>query len=134
MKKSNIAVLSFGLLVALVAPASAGQSSSPPAYCVRNSDGSGYCTGTFRGFRNATGSSYAQFTAYPTTLLSFYGRYGTTSVSCYRSVSSSTDEIGSGMIQRWPMGAPADTYFEIDWDSSGKCTYFFSGTHSNYLP
>lgn len=134
MKHLKAAGLGLGLLiVGLATPASAGQASGAPASCYKYSDGSGYCSGTFRGFRNAVGSSYAQFLAYPTTLLAFYGRYGTTSYSCYRGVSSG-DDIGVHMVERWPMAAAPDTYFEIDWDSGGTCNYFVTGTRSDYLP
>jgi len=139
MKIWKLAALGLGLVaVSIAAPASAGQTYTPTPWCTRYGDGSGVCYGSPRAFRIASGSGdYALFAINPmppstTIRLSFYASYGNTYVSCTRSVLDN-DVFGRSMVDRWLALAP-DTSFEMDWDSSGKCTYFSTGLNSYYLP
>lgn len=86
------------------------------AYCTTNSDGSGYCQGTFLGFRNAPGAyDYAQFQNNTTpgyVPKIFYASYLGKLYAC----------IPDGDIAAiWPMAMATRGYFNLVWDASGTC-------------
>jgi hypothetical protein len=88
------------------------------AYCATYSDGSGYCSGSFAGFRAADASSYAEFYSGVTSATSgdaFYATYHSGNFSCVFP--------GSGVYDKELARAYSSptAYFFVGWAANGLC-------------
>ncbi len=111
------------LLFAL--PANAGAKYESAA-CVRNLDGSGSCHGTLRGFRNSTDpNAYVNFAYYSNQTPGFNAEWAGQASVC-------TVVAGSKLEQIWPVAMANSGYFNINWNSSGQCTYLVIDSGSAY--
>lgn len=98
----------------------AGYSSSTE-YCTKQSNGSGYCEGTYGGFRNGGGSSdyfffNTQASGTSPAYQYFGAELGNTWYSC--TVTSSNSSVAAA----WPQSVdPTAFFFYIAWDANGNC-------------
>jgi hypothetical protein len=116
-------------LVALgTAPLAFAGSSTDSSSCFQNADGSGYCYGNFRGWRNSSQSTaYAYFTENDSGSRSFYARYtvsGATNPSTYSCIPDAT------VSTIWNEALAHRGYFSIYWDVNGTCysLYLYNGS------
>jgi hypothetical protein len=92
-----------------------------------NSDGSGYARGTFAGFLHSSDpNAYAAFQLYGPGNYYFFaylnGKYGSCAVP-----SSLEPQVNEAMLAR--------AWFQVDWDTSGKCSLIWAeggSAYSNY--
>lgn len=105
-------------------------STSESAYCYKNTDGSGSCYGNFLGFRNHAGSgTYAYFYKNDGGSKYFYGAYTNTSTSTTTYVSCTPDAATAAL---WTKALAHEGYFNIQWNTSGTCTYLSLYNGSQY--
>jgi hypothetical protein len=131
MSKS-LALVAFVLTLAAAHSSQAGRVDNVYPNCVRNADGSGYCNGTLDGFRNYPGDStvYASFSnsVGTYTYKAFNAHFNGQNFGC--NAANSVPDI----IANWPKAnLGMSFYFEVDWNSSGVCTYLSLGSVS-YMP
>lgn len=107
-------------VAALAAPgrSEAGDSYSYPPNCSKNADGSGYCQGSMKGFRNSTyADAWAQFEIdVASNWTYFFARYNNQYFSCYPDATTS-NRFASAMAE--------NGYFYVVWNSSGTCTTMY---------
>lgn len=121
----------LSLVVLGTATVAGAGSTSDYALCYKATDGSGYCYGTLRGFRNHVN---------PGTYLYFHDNsMGTRSMAVGFPLSSPTGTIShfgcspnSAVAALWSKVMAHRGYIEVAWDVNGICTsmYLFNG--SNY--
>lgn len=118
--------LGIATLITLVAPnAHAGQSNSDFAACNANGDGSGYCYGTFAGFRNASDSSaLAEFISG-----SHYSNEFAAYLNSQWYVCSFPQNSAFDQQLIYAFASPTEE-FSISWDKGGNCTslYVYRGS------
>ena len=113
MKQISNGLVLFVVLSSVAA--SAGASTVYP-YCVRNTDGSGYCSGSFEAFRKSPDASdYATFYAYDHGYKYFAARSKGLSCSC-------SPAYGSTAYGLWQSAMSNSGAFLIQWNSAGVCT------------
>jgi len=126
--KSSIPLLGAAAVLAIAADTRAGYEDNLNN-CYKNTDGSGWCYGSMRGFRtSADASAYAAFTSTATTFSSthFVASFNSDFYTCVPS-------SGSPIESLWPLAHNSDLYFTIGWDSNGTCTYLYVASGSaNY--
>lgn len=110
-------------LVAVAALAAPGRSEAGDSYsyapnCSKNADGSGYCQGSMKGFRNSTyADAYATFEInLVNNWTYFYARYNNQSFSCYPDATTA---------DRYAAALASNGYFYVVWNSSGTCTTLY---------
>jgi hypothetical protein len=96
----------------------AGDSSYVLPDCVKYTDGSGYCRGSMKGFRNSSyADAWATFEADITgSWTYFFARYNNQYFSCYPNTDTSS---------RYASALAANGYFYVRWDSSATCTTLY---------
>ena len=105
-------------------------STTESSYCYKNTDGSGYCYGTLLGFRNnASSSTYARFYKNTSATRSFYAIYTPAGATAAQGYSCTPDATVSTL---WDKAIRARGYFNIQWNSSGSCTYLYLANGSQY--
>ena len=113
-------VLSGVAVAALVAPGAsqAGDSTQFSPDCVKYSDGSGYCRGSMKGFRNSSfADAWVQFeTDVGNGWTFFFARYNGRSFACYPDSASSA---------RFASALASNGYFEVRWNPSAVCTNLY---------
>ncbi len=119
MKKRLLALVAALTLAGMTGAAHAGQVGDS-AYCSKNADGSGYCYGTFAGFRNTSNyNDFAEFYSPPlgnsTASFSFYASFNGVWCSCTASASTTPAWLLTTALT-------AHSYFSISWDSNAACT------------
>ena len=132
MKKLRIDLLA--VLVLMAGTATAG-SVWHYASCHRYADGSGHCSGTFKGFRDlamdAGEKSYAEFNQSSDGSRSFAAVYPNP---------SSTDMVSAWCIPNaavsamWPQAMTTNGSFHISFDANGVCTQLHLSNGSAYYP
>lgn len=107
----------MGLVVVLSSSmAYAGASWNYPS-CVRNTDGSGYCSGSFEAFRKSADSTdYAYFMSSASGWNYFAASLGGVTVSCSPNGSPSVVSI-------WPQAMANSGGFLIQWNAAATCTH-----------
>jgi hypothetical protein len=102
----------------LASVASAGYTFESAA-CFQNADGSGYCNGTFRGWRNhAQSTAYAYFYENQSGSRGFYARYTVPGATTPSNYSCSPDASVAAM---WGDALANEGRFHINWDAAGIC-------------
>jgi hypothetical protein len=110
----------------VAAPSDAGQgiTYSAGAYCGKNADGSGYCSGSLSGFLHSSDpSAYAAFWNQGPVYGSFSAELANTWYSCTM----------ENLPQQWfaITSAPTPTEFYISWSAQGQCTFLSIEAQSN---
>ena len=81
--------------------------------CASYSDGSGYCGGTFLGFRNYSDpTTYAGFHTSSSGTNAFLSNWNGSAHTCLAS---------SAVVGLWPQLQTARGYFYVHWNASGIC-------------
>lgn len=116
--------------VALLSSAVAGSAyagyKTESAYCKKLKDGSGYCYGTFRGFRNnvdAGASAHFERDAYNNGYFSAFLGGGV--YQC----AAPAGWIGQDLFNR---ALTASGWFSVNWDATGQCTNIGLGQDSAF--
>jgi len=114
------------ILILASAPSEAGYVSLDTAGCVTNADGSGYCYGTKRGFRNdAHPGSRAEFYVNHEGRVMFIGELGGLWHSCWFASSTQSTMFAS-------FAAQTNGFFVVSFNASGTCTYGYAYQGSDY--
>lgn len=107
-------------VAALVAPgvSQAGDATQYVPECVKYTDGSGYCRGSMKGFRNSTyADAWVQFeTDVATGWTYFFARYNGLGYGCYPDTASSA---------RFASAMASNGYFMVRWNASAVCTNMY---------
>lgn len=96
--------------------------------CIKNKDGSGYCYGTFRGWRNALDANQS---------VHFGGSY----LAGDKGVQFNWH--GQALVCMVPAGSPLESWwpstilnatgsFAVNWNAQGQCTHVYLGNSSAY--
>jgi hypothetical protein len=93
-------------------------------YCTKNKDGSGYCAGTFRGYRNHPDPNTSVHFAY-----SSNGGSGV-QVNYDGQAHVCMTQPGSAVDKMWPMSISHSGNFQLSWDAAGTCTWLYLGNGS----
>ena len=116
MKKLAPVVSLAALGIASVA--SAGYSYDN-GYCFQNADGSGYCYGNLRGWRNHSQSTaYAYFWENDSGSRGFYARYTVSGATTPSTYTCTPDATVSSM---WSAALDNQGRFYVYWDTTGTC-------------
>jgi hypothetical protein len=113
------AVIVLLAALCLTTRSDAGQQQIDYEYCVRYSDSSGQCWGTFTGFKkDASTNAYAQFlvAAGPNSQTNFLAEYNNTFYSCIPTT-------GSAVANLWTAAVASRGYWRVEWNSAGTCNY-----------
>ncbi|MFP2906457.1 hypothetical protein ACLESD_15615 [Pyxidicoccus sp. 3LFB2] len=114
--------LALSAVLALSATSALAGESYDAALCVKNADGSGYCYGTYRGFRNHwSPKTYVEFLFMSNSPPAFYVNYQQTSTSPVIDVTCTART--AAMQAMWPLLISNEQYFSVVWNSTGECTY-----------
>ena len=131
MRRILITLSILGLAVLAPTSSQAGYAAGDSASCTKYSDGSGYCSGTMRGFRKSGGAN-DQVSLYITWagLVSFNANLNNKGYSCLFSTSSTS------LMQFATAVTQANGYFVISWDSGGACgySYYYQGSAYSTYP
>lgn len=112
--KTLLATLAALAVLTVADAGRAGQSNSAGAYCGKNADGSGICTGSFNGFLAQTDAqAYAAFWNEGTVYAQFIAELNGTYYSC--------TSTSPGAQWFAISSAPPTTMFYISWSSNGQC-------------
>jgi hypothetical protein len=117
----SLAALGFGSV------ASAGYTYEASS-CFQNADGSGYCTGTMRGWRyNEQSTSYATFYETDAGTKYFIARYTVSGAPSAGTYSCTPDSAVGAM---WAEAVANRGRFSIYWNTSGACyaLYLYNGS------
>jgi len=98
---------------------------SDGAYCAKNPDGSGWCGGTMRGFRNDPGpNTYALFALGHDGTFGFTANYGNQYFRC---------DFATPPAPAFQSAvASGNGYFNVYWNAAGSCYWGFAYRGSGY--
>jgi len=131
MRRILITLSILGLAALAPASSQAGYAAGDSASCTKYSDGSGYCSGTMRGFRKSGGANdqvYLYITA--AGMVNFTANLNSKGYACVFSTSTTS------IVQFATAVTQANGYFVISWDSSGACgtSYYYQGSAYSTYP
>lgn len=100
------------------------------ALCATNADGSGYCAGSFLGFRNHPNPQvFASFTDSHSGYREFAAQYAPDAVTPAQRYGCMPS---SALQSFWPEAMKHDGYFYISWDAQGTCNSLHLAHGSQY--
>jgi hypothetical protein len=118
------------LAVVGMAPLALAGSTSDSIFCFKATDGSGFCSGNFLGWRNsATSTEYVYFSENDSGTRSFYARYvvaGSTSPTTF------TCTPDTSVTAMWREALAHKGYFSVSWDELGNCFNLVLSNGSQY--
>jgi hypothetical protein len=130
MRRLLITLSVLGFVALTPESSQAGYVAADSASCTKYSDGSGYCSGTMRGFRQSSGT-YDQAIFYVTpTFVSFNASLAGTGYGCMFSTTS------VGIMAFATAATQTNGYFLVSWDSNGYCgtSYYYQGSSYSTNP
>jgi hypothetical protein len=123
----------LGAAVAMTAMAvtgHAGEAQYNFAWCSKNPDGSGNCGGSLYAFRHTANATDSAEFVVPSSASTWYfiGNYNGAYYSC--SVPSSNTSLGAMA----PLVIATHGWFQLNWNSSGQCTWLTVESGSSTVP
>jgi hypothetical protein len=119
MKRLALALALTAVALVTTSARAAGPS-GPPTSCVKSSDGSGVCAGSFYGIHHTNDpTDYVRFSSMGLFSASISGVHYACSVT------------SANVQQMWPTMLLSHGRFEIHWDSTGSCVFVSAANDSD---